>query len=209
MSGNGAFEEKMSTEIKVFMDAARVALAERPDPRLEADLVRRIASEARTASAGAQTREIPGRGRFALPARIAVAAGSLVLATAGLAVAGVNLPDPVNSVFEKAGVNLPNQSGAEESAAPATPAVPQPGRATDESGNAKAKAKSNGKAHASQHASKGKAKAQTAASNGRSESAPGHTKSQIDPPRATGKGIGHEPRAAKPLPAARGRGNQE
>jgi hypothetical protein len=191
------------------MDSARVALAERLDPRLEADLVRRFATEARTASARAQTREIPARRRrpFALPARIAVAAGSLVLATAGLAVAGVNLPDPVNSVFEKAGIDLPNQSGAEQSATPATP-VSQPGQGTDESdnGDSKAEAKSNGNAHRKQHAAQGKAKGPTGASNGKSESAPGHTKTQIDPPRASGNGIGHEPKAAKPPTASTGQG---
>jgi hypothetical protein len=211
MSGNGAFGEEMSTDVKAFMDSARVALTERPDPRLEADLVRRIAAEARTASAGAPTREIParGRGRFALPARIAVAAGSLVLATAGLAIAGVNLPDPVNSLFEKAGIDLPNQSAAEQSAAPAAPAVSQPGQGQDESGNGNGKAKGKGRAYGKQHVPPRKAKGQAGASNGKSDTAPGHTKTQIDPPRATRRGIGLEPKAATPPPAARGRGNQD
>jgi hypothetical protein len=202
MSGNGAFGEEMSTDVKVFMDSARVALTEPLDPRLEADLVHLVATEARTASATAPTREIP-MGRRRLPARIAVAAGSLVLATAGLAIAGVNLPDPVNSAFEKAGVNLPNQSGTEDSATP-VPTGSKPGEGQqDESGKAK------GKAHGKQNPLRGKAKGQTGASSGKSDSAPGHTKTQIDPPRATGRGIGQEPNAATPPPASRGRSDQK
>jgi hypothetical protein len=201
MSGNGAFGEEMSTDVKVFMGSARVALTEPLDPRLEADLVHLVATEART-SAAASTREIPMH-RRRLPARIAVAAGSLVLATAGLAIAGVNLPDPVNSAFEKAGVNLPNQSGTDESAAP-VPTGSKPGEGQqDESGKVK------GKAHGKQHPPRGKAKGQTGASNGRSDIAPGHTKTQIDPPRATGRGIGQQPNAATPPPASRGKGDQK
>jgi hypothetical protein len=208
MSGNGAFEEEMSTDVKAFMDSARVALTEPLDPRFEADLVRLVATEARTASAAAPTREIqaPRRRRFVLPVRIAVAAGSLVLAMAGLAVAGVNLPNPINSAFEKAGVNLPNQSGTEQGAEPATPAVSQPGEG--QGGGANGKAKGKAKGHSKSHAPHGKAKGQTGASNGKSESAPGHTKTQTSPPRAIGKAIGHEPKPAKPPPATRGKGHQ-
>jgi hypothetical protein len=214
MSGNGAFEEEMDTNVQQFMDSARVALTEPLDPRLEADLVRLVATEARTASAGAPTREIsaPKRRRYVLPARIAIATGSLVLAMAGLAVAGVNLPDPVNSAFEKAGVDLPNQSAAKP-AEPAAPAVSEPGKGQNEGVNGNAggngKAKGKAKGHGKSHAPHGKANGQTGASNGKSEAAPGHTKTQISPPRATGKAIGHEPKPAKPPPASRGKGHQK
>jgi hypothetical protein len=40
----------------------------------------------------------------------------VVLATAGLAVAGVNLPDPAKQAFERVGVSLPNQAGGGEHA---------------------------------------------------------------------------------------------
>jgi hypothetical protein len=44
-------------------------------------------------------------------AKAAACAASLVLATAGLAVAGVELPAPAKDAFEKAGLSLPNQAG--------------------------------------------------------------------------------------------------
>ncbi|MDX6617275.1 MAG: hypothetical protein QOD60_2366 [Solirubrobacterales bacterium] len=208
MSGNGASGEEMNTDVQRFMDSARVALTEPLDPRLEADLVRLVATEARTASAGTPTREIaaPRRRRYVLPVRIAVAAGSVVLASAGLAVAGVNLPDPVNSLFEKAGVDLPNQSSAKQQAEPATPAASQPGEGQNQdvkgnaAGNGKAKGKDKAHGHGKSHAPNGNANGQTGASNGQSESAPGHTKTQTSPPRAIGKAIGHEPKTAKPPP---------
>lgn len=41
--------------------------------------------------------------------RLGAATGALLLGTAGLAVAGVNLPDPASEAFDRAGVTLPNQ----------------------------------------------------------------------------------------------------
>jgi hypothetical protein len=38
---------------------------------------------------------------------------ALILGTAGLALAGVNLPDPAQQAFERAGINLPNQAGGD------------------------------------------------------------------------------------------------
>ena len=37
---------------------------------------------------------------------------ALALGTAGLALAGVNLPDPARQAFDRVGVRLPNQAGA-------------------------------------------------------------------------------------------------
>jgi hypothetical protein len=48
---------------------------------------------------------------LARAAKAAACAASLVLATAGLAVAGVDLPAPAQDAFEKAGLSLPNQAG--------------------------------------------------------------------------------------------------
>jgi hypothetical protein len=214
MSGNGAFGEEMSTDVKAFMDSARVALTEPLDPRLESDLVRLVATEARTASAAAPTREIPARrrGRVALPARIAVAAGSLVLAMVGLAVAGVNLPNPVSSAFEKAGVNLPNQSGEDSGAAPdsSAPAAPQPGAKQKSQGAGKAKGRHHRKpgaaAHGQGHGNRGN---HGTGSNGKSESAPGQTKPKpkVEPSHAQGRSRVHPAKPPKPVPpAARGKG---
>ena len=48
---------------------------------------------------------------LARAAKAAACAAALILATAGLAVAGVELPAPAKDAFEKAGVTLPNQAG--------------------------------------------------------------------------------------------------
>jgi hypothetical protein len=45
---------------------------------------------------------------------LAAAALAVALGTTGLAVAGVNLPDPAQKAFEKAGLSLPNQAGGGE-----------------------------------------------------------------------------------------------
>jgi hypothetical protein len=46
---------------------------------------------------------------------LAAAALAVALGTSGLAVAGVDLPDPATKAFEKAGITLPNQAGGGES----------------------------------------------------------------------------------------------
>jgi hypothetical protein len=52
------------------------------------------------------------RNRFVRPAiKLGATALGVVLGTAGLAVAGVNLPDPADEAFERAGISLPNQAG--------------------------------------------------------------------------------------------------
>jgi hypothetical protein len=48
---------------------------------------------------------------MARAAKAAACAASLVFATAGLAVAGVELPAPANEAFGKLGLSLPNQAG--------------------------------------------------------------------------------------------------
>jgi hypothetical protein len=66
------------------------------------------------------------RRRLGLAWRPALATGlaALVLPT-GLAVAGVDLPDPVNAPFDAVGIELPNQSSSVD-AAPATPPAAVP-----------------------------------------------------------------------------------
>ena len=46
---------------------------------------------------------------------LGAAALAVVLGTTGLAVAGVNLPDPAQEAFENVGISLPNQAGGGES----------------------------------------------------------------------------------------------
>jgi hypothetical protein len=56
------------------------------------------------------------RNRIVRPvATLAAAALAVALGTTGLAVAGVDLPDPAQEAFENAGITLPNQAGGGES----------------------------------------------------------------------------------------------
>jgi hypothetical protein len=56
------------------------------------------------------------RNRIIRPvAALAAAALAVALGTTGLAVAGVDLPDPAAEAFENAGITLPNQAGGGES----------------------------------------------------------------------------------------------
>ena len=48
-------------------------------------------------------------------ATLAAAGLAVALGTTGLAVAGVDLPDPATKAFEKAGITLPNQAGGGQS----------------------------------------------------------------------------------------------
>jgi hypothetical protein len=56
------------------------------------------------------------RNRFTRPiAALSAAMLATALATAGLAVAGVDLPDPAKDAFNKVGISLPNQAGGGQS----------------------------------------------------------------------------------------------
>jgi hypothetical protein len=112
-------------EIASLLRAARVAVPAQPDPSAEASLVRRLAETARLASESgpADTAPMPAaridawRPRFALAARIAVAAILVPIAMAGLAFAGVRLPAPARSLLDDVGIDLPNQSDGDDSVA--------------------------------------------------------------------------------------------
>jgi hypothetical protein len=189
MSGDNAFEEEMNSGVTAFAEAMRTELREPLDPRVEADLVRRVAAEARVANAGGPTR---ARTRFALPARIAFVTGALLLGAAGLAVAGVKLPGPVGSVFETAGVDLPNQA-TDDSTEPNPPGADN-GAAGQNNGKHKAKGHYKGKAQgeAKGHAKQpgvpnGNAYGQGGGAPGNSENAPGQTKPKSSSSRGQGR----------------------
>ena len=77
----------------------------------EAELVR-----ARRAPKQSAWRRAMNRNRFLRPVvTFAAATLAVVLGTAGLAVAGVDLPDPADEAFQKVGISLPSQSGGGES----------------------------------------------------------------------------------------------
>ena len=61
-------------------------------------------------------RRTMNRNRFLRPVvTLGAATLAAVLGTAGLAVAGVNLPDPATEAFENVGITLPNQAGGGQS----------------------------------------------------------------------------------------------
>jgi hypothetical protein len=114
VNGGNAYEGEMN-EVALFENALRAAVPTQPDPITGADLVRRLAATARAAMLDAETRthRRPAggrpRSRFALVAKIAVAVALIPLALAGLAFAGVNLPQPARDAFDSVGITLPNQ----------------------------------------------------------------------------------------------------
>ena len=89
-------------ELASFVSLVKTTVPTRPDPASERALIVRLAETARLAGegAGADTtpmRSVRGTGwrpRLALAAKVAAAVALLPAATAGLALAGVTLPEP-------------------------------------------------------------------------------------------------------------------
>jgi hypothetical protein len=127
--GDDAYEDEMN-DVALFESALRAAVPTKPDPSLGPDLVRRLAATARAATLEAETAETRRSARApihadrrrswaALVARVAVAIAVIPLALAGLAFAGVHLPEPARNAFDRVGVTLPNQPSDEHHATPA------------------------------------------------------------------------------------------
>jgi hypothetical protein len=125
MSGNGAYPNEMDfshPQIQAFSRAVQATLVSEPEPAATEAMVRRLADEARASFAIASERAqrtpttpLPSKGRSSVRRRLAIVAlavAALPLLTAGLAVAGVKLPDAADDFFEAIGVDLPNQSSA-------------------------------------------------------------------------------------------------
>lgn len=112
MSGDGAYEGEMN-EVALFESALRAAVPTKPDPRLGATLVPRLAEVARASTLEVEThamrRTAAPRSRLALVARVGIAVALIPLVLAGLAFAGVTVPSPARSAFESIGITLPNQ----------------------------------------------------------------------------------------------------
>ncbi|HET8592315.1 MAG TPA: hypothetical protein VFL56_01510 [Solirubrobacterales bacterium] len=152
-------------EVALFQSALRAAVPTQPDPLIGAELVPRLAEIARTASSAAGGPEhavsaapAPRRSRRLLVARVGIAAATIPLLLAGLAIAGVTVPDAARTAFETVGVELPNQPSDEGSEkgpgttgeqAPGTsgfPGAPATGELPPKA-NAKAKARVKAKAN--------------------------------------------------------------
>jgi len=108
-------------EVSIFLDALRAAVPAAPPPAAEAALVPLLAEAARESEhrlATAPTRSLPAaaarrgawRPRVALAAKVAVGVALLPAAMAGLAFAGVTLPEPAREAMDRIGLELPNQS---------------------------------------------------------------------------------------------------
>jgi hypothetical protein len=148
-----AYEEEMN-EVALFETALRAAVPTQPDRQLGADLVPRLARIARSASIEAERargRRSPPRPRrrprLALVARVGIAVALSPLLLAGLAVAGVTVPDPARSALETIGVELPNQpdessrGGDEGTLGPDSATGTEHKAAGQENGKAKGKSK--------------------------------------------------------------------
>lgn len=109
--------------IAAFVRALPALVREQPDDVLTAALVPRLAAAARASAAEAEHRPTvplarrPARSRRMLVARVAVAVALVPALMAGLAFAGVTLPEPAQDAFERVGVDLPNQAAVDEEAA--------------------------------------------------------------------------------------------
>ena len=124
MSGNGAFQEEMNfedRELNAFALATHAALVAVPDPALGRNLVPELAAAAAVGhrdevyDTTARPTGAPRRSRRGLVARIALAVALVPALFAGLAVAGVSVPQPADDAFNALGINLPNQEGSDES----------------------------------------------------------------------------------------------
>jgi hypothetical protein len=123
-AGSPAATAAASGELEAFVFALRSRLPEQPNAALEAGLIPRLAEAAaassRRAAQDATTpitpvaRPASWRPRLALLGAAAVLLPALL---AGLAFAGVSLPDGVDEAFEAAGIDLPNQAADGDGAA--------------------------------------------------------------------------------------------
>ena len=150
----------------LFTSALRVAVREEPDPRLGADLIPRLAEAARASTIEAETRATRRRprSRFAAVARVGIAVAAVPLVLAGLAFAGVTVPQPARTAFDRVGIELPNQPSTHSS-------TTNSGRGSE--GSATKSNKGNG-----------------ASSQGKSAAAHRHALEQHQ--KAQGKALGHQ-----------------
>jgi hypothetical protein len=117
LAGDDSAMDAEAEELAAFAVAARAGLLRMPSEATEARHLAAIVAAAREGGRGERPAESKRRPSLGLPSlrgaalRVALAAASLMLVTAGLAVAGVRLPEPATSVLEDLGVQLPNQAG--------------------------------------------------------------------------------------------------
>jgi hypothetical protein len=142
VNGNGAYEGEMN-DVALFQSALRALVPTQPDPRLGARLVPQLAEAARASTIEAESvstrRGATGAGaarrrprsRLALVARVGLAVALIPLVLAGLAFAGVTVPEPARTAFDKVGITLPNQPSSEDHGTATKRSSDQPTGTTD------------------------------------------------------------------------------
>jgi hypothetical protein len=127
LSGYGAVEGEVASrptpgdrDVASFLAELRATYVSNPDEAVASRHLAAIAHEAELvqlrARRPASRRRTMIRNRLLRPvATLGAATLAAVLGTAGLAVAGVDLPDPATKAFEHAGISLPNQAGGGQS----------------------------------------------------------------------------------------------
>ena len=182
-------EPGASRDLAAFAAALRSAVPELPDPGLETSLVPALAEAAASATHGGSLDATVPMSRVGSADRppawrrrlvvIAAAVASLPVLMAGLAYAGVSLPDAVDRAFDAVGVGLPNQSDADD---------------TDSDGHANANGDGNG---ASQQGRDARAASEASAADAHGPS--GHANVHSDTNgKAKGHSHGHGPSGAAP-----------
>jgi hypothetical protein len=203
-------------QVANFVAALPAAVARNPDPEVGAMVVSRAAEAARAATLeAAQEANATLRTSHRAPSwqrRVAVIALAIALvpaATAGLAIAGVPLPDPARDAFESVGIDLPNQSDADD----ANPAGAEDGDDGDEatgSNGGRAEGDQGGESAGSQGQSKQAGNGGGAAGNGGGAAGNGgdgggHSgRSQGGGPESTPPGHGATPPGQGGVPPGQG-----
>jgi hypothetical protein len=114
-------ESRQDNEVDGFIADVRATYVSEPEEAVASRHLAAITREAelvspRRTTGAAGWRRIMNRSRFMRPAvTLGAATLAAVFGTAGLAAAGVDLPDPAQDAFNKVGITLPNQAGGGQS----------------------------------------------------------------------------------------------
>jgi len=120
-------EPQIDKRVAGFLADVRATYVSEPEEAVASPHLAAIAREAELVLPRRMPEPAPWRrimNRSIRPAlKLGAATLATMLGTAGLAVAGVDLPDPAKDAFQRAGITLPNQAGGGQSG--------EPGRSAD------------------------------------------------------------------------------
>jgi hypothetical protein len=189
-------------EVALFESALRAAVPMQPDPRIGATLVPRLADVAHTATIEAETHPVRQRPRSrpALVARVGIAVALIPLVLAGLAFAGVTMPSPARSAFEKVGITLPHQPSSHSNGTPAGRSPDRPAGTTEtQTATSETQSKGNSAA-AHQHALEQRHKARGKAIGHNGTAPPGHARAPGPPAHSNAGGVSGSHAGTHPTP---------